>query len=1785
MTNDGEPSTTPRTIETEYPSWEEIAEVVGISAQTLRKDIDLQYWSDEPDLQDTALPAYCNTRAVYAMYELRPTKLTGQLFVQCMKEYFENWEEQHYQRLGRAEQREMITTLRDKGIHPVRGSTIREMLYEIMQGEWVSSARKQSSKEPEAVLLKTGRGDRKGKKPQTAEPDETLPQLEAAARHPSLLSAPTHDARTNNHQTPAQIHQPQVHRTNTPLPQGTAYTIELPYQDTQVPSYYGGDNRTQHLHEEQYQQQGYTYNQSYNPYSLPPVQEQRSERLPPEKLVQFQKAWRRENNYTGRPYDILADKARIFIELCRRLDIYEAQFPNVFPDILADRANAYYMHNIGPGHSWKQLYEKLDSHFNTRVNHNQYWTDWTTMSFARSKQENPDKTPHEVLEIMIDKLTLAQRALGPDFKGDVPLHTAIVRACRGQPELEQAMFSIKPTTEALYSDLRSALQISIDRQNNQYLQDQAESYYTDRRYSPSPRARNFSRGNRGNRPSQFSQRTGLFPARNRPQGRPLNQAKKRCFVCHKEGCWSSNHPRTDVTRAKRQYAASHETFYNSAPTQEDISAYVTNFEGVATDSYEDDNDKEQDEDPEEDEEEWEYGNEAVQYLTETSYLHRTTGEDIYNTQPREQVDQFILDGRYSTSYQGELWDTGAASVSTVGKAQLEAYIRENPRTKVNWTPSQANISFGGQNPKGSLGTVRIQNPIGTVTYHILDTPTPFLLSLADADRLGAYFNNVLDVIVRSDKTTIPVVRKWGHPFFNVSLREAASFFTETELRRLHRRFGHPRTERLHTMLKEAGHDINASALKQIEKFCHFCQSHEKGPQRFKFSIKDNLYFNYEIVIDVVRIGNRDVLHVIDTDTSFQAATFLKSMSARDTWEALCKCWINTYQGPPDYVVHDPGTNFASEEFKSRARIIGTECRQMPVEAHWTVGKVERAHAPLKRVYNILRAELQSSVDDEAILQMAIKALNDTAGPNGLVPTLLVFGAYPRIATDSPPSPDLVARANAIRKAMKALQNERAKNNVNRALNTRNGPSSHEVLQLPLNSEIMVWREKKGWTGPYELKGISGHNIIIELENGPVTFRCTQAKPYHRLQETDVRDEGDQDLAPVRTEPLKTRKRGRPKKSRQAEKKKEEQEEEEEGREGGEEEEEGGGEEEGEEGEQEEEQEGGEREQGRGEKEQEEGGEEEQETPVRTGNTRKRGRPRKNQQIHHEKDNTQGKERRTRTVRRNIDAFLTQKEKDDYQLARQLREEGTITTQGAPFEESDRAEMESLLQNGTFEILRINPRKEYGRIFNLRLVREVKGRTTQPYEKSRLVLAGHSDKGKEEILTQSPTIQRMSQRLLLALGVSLIASHGMQCELRDITQAYVQSKDKLLRTIYAKPPKELLHTFPPHTILRVVRPLYGAAESGLYWFKTYHNHHKDKLRMRVSTYDPCLLITDQGKDTFGITGLQTDDTISIATPEFSKKEEEELRKAEFRAKPKTVLGTNMPIEFNGARIEIAQSKIRLMQKGQSAYLRTINPDDEDAAHQYIVQRARGAYIASVCQPEAVFDLSTAAQTTEPTKEDIAALNVRLQWQMDNPTRGLTFIPLQLNRTKLFIFTDGSFANNKDLSSQLGFIIVMATEQRTEDKSTFEICGNIVHWNSIKCKRVTRSVLASELYGMVTGFDNAIALSTTLQQITQTLQLPRIPVIVCTDSRSLYECLVKLGTTHEKRLMIDIMSLRESYENREIAEVRWINGKDNPADACTKKTPNTALERLVSTNQLSIKIEAFVDRTQAVRNIKE
>jgi hypothetical protein len=68
-------------------------------------------------------------------------------------------------------------------------------------------------------------------------------------------------------------------------------------------------------------------------------------------------------------------------------------------------------------------------------------------------------------------------------------------------------------------------------------------------------------------------------------------------------------------------------------------------------------------------------------------------------------------------------------------------------------------------------------------------------------------------------------------------------------------------------------------------------------------------------------------------------------------------------------------------------------KEVPVKAYNSIRKVERYYALLHRVYKIISLELKGA-SKELILQTAIKAINNSASLDRLIPTLLVFSAYP-----------------------------------------------------------------------------------------------------------------------------------------------------------------------------------------------------------------------------------------------------------------------------------------------------------------------------------------------------------------------------------------------------------------------------------------------------------------------------------------------------------------------------------------------------------------------------------------------------------------------------------------------------------------------------------------------------------------------------------------------------------------------------------------------------------------------
>jgi hypothetical protein len=320
-----------------------------------------------------------------------------------------------------------------------------------------------------------------------------------------------------------------------------------------------------------------------------------------------------------------------------------------------------------------------------------------------------------------------------------------------------------------------------------------------------------------------------------------------------------------------------------------------------------------------------------------------------------------------------------------------------------------------------------------------------------------------------------------------------------------------------------------------------------------------------------------------------------------------------------------------------------------------------------------------------------------------------------------------------------------------------------------------------------------------------------------------------------------------------------------------------------------------------------------------------------------------------------------------------------------YTDSRRKELNSLLKKGVFKLINIADIPQRVRIFNSRFVNQIKDAgTDKAFKKSRLVVQAYNNQGKELVLTQSPTIQRVSQKLILALATTLQDTTSLY--LRDISQAYVQSTTRLNRDFFVRPPQEL--KLEKGSILKVIKPLYSVPEARNHWFNTYHRHHQDKLHIKESTYNSCLLYTNE--NSFSVVSLQTNNTLFLADKSFAETEESELHKANFLAKDKKQLTSSTPIKFNSGQIELQNNSILLTQERQCqnlklVALKAINlTSSKGEVHQaitpkdqYVAQKARGAYIATVCQPEAAFDLSFAAQVVNPKEKNAKQLNKRLQ----------------------------------------------------------------------------------------------------------------------------------------------------------------------------------------------------------------
>ena len=109
-----------------------------------------------------------------------------------------------------------------------------------------------------------------------------------------------------------------------------------------------------------------------------------------------------------------------------------------------------------------------------------------------------------------------------------------------------------------------------------------------------------------------------------------------------------------------------------------------------------------------------------------------------------------------------------------------------------------------------------------------------------------------------------------------------------------------------------------------------------------------------------------------------------------------------------------------------------------------------------------------------------------------------------------------------------------------------------------------------------------------------------------------------------------------------------------------------------------------------------------------------------------------------------------------------------------------------------------------------------------------------------------------------------------------------------------------------------------------------------------------------------------------------------------------------------------------------------------------------------------------------------------------------------------------------------------------------------WLPRKLKRAVKSTLTAETLALQEAIELSIMIKHMFSEILK-IQLDNqtLPIKCITDSKSLHGTVYSSKEVTEKRLKIELSTIRESLEKGEIESVLWVNSKDQLVGCLTKE----------------------------------
>ncbi|VDI54554.1 Hypothetical predicted protein [Mytilus galloprovincialis] len=411
-------------------------------------------------------------------------------------------------------------------------------------------------------------------------------------------------------------------------------------------------------------------------------------------------------------------------------------------------------------------------------------------------------------------------------------------------------------------------------------------------------------------------------------------------------------------------------------------------------------------------------------------------------------------------------------------------------------------------------------------------------------------------------------------------------------------------------------------------------------------------------------------------------------------------------------------------------------------------------------------------------------------------------------------------------------------------------------------------------------------------------------------------------------------------------------------------------------------------------------------------------------------------------------------------------------------------------------------------------------------KARLVVRGFEEEN--EVKSDSPTVHKESLRLFLAIAsTSEFDIHSI-----DIKAAFLQGKE-IDRIIFVKPPKELSSDKP--VAWKLNKCVYGLIDASRNWFLSVKRELL-QLECIQSKLDPAIFYWHKNNNLEGLFLMHVDDFLWAGSEHFKKQVICQLR-------DKFDCGKELDSSFRyiGLNIQHEGNDIFLQQHDYTDELKQVDRADiKNGIYPEIVGQLH--WIATQSRPDLCFDvldLSTSVQLSEAKTQ--SKLNKVIRKAKNNSYR-IKYPNLEsLKNIELILYTDASYANLSDRVSSAGGYVIFLRGQNGKN------CP--ISWSSKKIRRVVKSTLAAEALSLVDGLDACYFVRSILQEMIKLNAGESIPIKCFTDNKSLCQNIHSTKLISEKRLCLDLASIKESVSLGDIT-VTWIKTSSQISDCLTK-----------------------------------